>query len=161
MFPSAPGQLASSSSSSETRKNQNCYGDMRRGSPDAVMEPRRESDTSAARFFNSFPLDTDPLFYCAKASKADRAGSRHPTVKPITLMRWLCRLVTPPGGTVLDPFAGSGTTGAAALAEGLNCLLIEAYDDYAADIRRRFAIPAPVNDDIDALIGGGIESLIG
>lgn len=47
-------------------------------------------------------------------AKADRAGSKHPTVKPVALMRWLVRLVTPPGGTVLDPFAGSGTTGAAA-----------------------------------------------
>jgi site-specific DNA-methyltransferase (adenine-specific) len=81
---------------------------------------------SAARFF-----------YCAKASKADRAGSKHPTVKPIALMRWLVRLVTPPGGIVLDPFAGSGTTGAAALAEGRNAILIEREPEYLADIKRR------------------------
>lgn len=146
MFPNAPGQIASSSSS-ESRKNQNCYGEMKRGSPDAVMHPRDDSRSSAARFFNSFPLDADPLFYCRKASKVDRAGSKHPTVKPIALMRWCCRLVTPPGGTVLDPFAGSGTTGAAALAEGFNCVLIEANDEYAADIRRRFGL----DDDFDLM----------
>jgi len=77
------------------------------------------------------------FFYCAKASKADRAGSKHPTVKPIALMRWLVRLVTPPGGTVLDPFAGSGTTGAAALAEGRRALLIEREAEYFSDIKRR------------------------
>src|SRR5690606_897029 len=62
---------------------------------------------SAARFF-----------YSAKASKADRAGSKHPTVKPVSLIEWLAALLTPPGGTVLDPFAGSGTTGAAARNKG-------------------------------------------
>jgi len=70
---------------------------------------------SAARFF-----------YCAKASKADRGiGNNHPTVKPNALMRYLCRLVTPPGGTVLDPFAGSGSTGKAALQEGFSAILCE------------------------------------
>ena len=82
--------------------------------------------SSAARFF-----------YSAKASKADRAGSKHPTVKPVALMRYLCRLVTPPGGTVLDPFAGSGTTGQAAIAEGFNAILIEREAEYLADIDRR------------------------
>jgi hypothetical protein len=81
---------------------------------------------SAARFF-----------YSTKASKADRAGSRHPTVKPIKLMQWLCRLITPPGGTTLDPFAGSGTTGAAAFLEGFNAVLIEREAEYQADIERR------------------------
>jgi DNA modification methylase len=52
-------------------------------------------------------------------------------------MRWLVRLVTPPGGTVLDPFAGSGSTGAAALAEGRNVILIEREAEYIADIKRR------------------------
>ena len=84
---------------------------------------------SAARFF-----------YCAKASKADRAGSKHPTVKPVKLMQWLCRMVTPPGGTVLDPFAGSGTTGQAALNEGFNAVLIEREAEYIADIERRLGL---------------------
>jgi site-specific DNA-methyltransferase (adenine-specific) len=63
------------------------------------------------------------FFYCAKASRSERTHggqvvNLHPTVKPISLMRWLCRLVTPPGGTVLDPFTGSGSTGVAAILEG-------------------------------------------
>lgn len=59
------------------------------------------------------------FFYCAKASRQDRGlGNNHPTVKPQALMRYLVRLVTPPGGIVLDPFMGSGSTGKAAKAEG-------------------------------------------
>jgi site-specific DNA-methyltransferase (adenine-specific) len=77
------------------------------------------------------------FFYCAKASKADRAGSKHPTIKPVALLRWLVRLVTPPGGLVLDPFAGSGTIGVAALAEGRRAILIEREAEYIGDIRRR------------------------
>jgi site-specific DNA-methyltransferase (adenine-specific) len=50
--------------------------------------------------------------------KRDEVRNHHPTVKPIRLMRWLCRLVTPPGGLVVDPFAGSGSTGVAAVLEG-------------------------------------------
>jgi site-specific DNA-methyltransferase (adenine-specific) len=80
---------------------------------------------SAARFF-----------YCAKASKADRRGSKHPTVKPQTLMRWLVTLVTPPGGVILDPFAGSGSTGWAAHVKGFDAVLIEREAAFAADIRR-------------------------
>jgi len=70
---------------------------------------------SAARFF-----------YCAKASKAERGeGNNHPTVKPLKLMRYLCRLVTPPGGTVLDCYVGSGTTGVAAQIEGFEFIGID------------------------------------
>lgn len=79
------------------------------------------------------------FYYCAKASKAERDGSKHPTVKPLALMRYLCRLITPPGGTVLDPFAGSGTTGQAAKLEGFNYILIEKNQEYVADIERRVA----------------------
>ncbi len=79
------------------------------------------------------------FFYCAKADKADRCGSKHPTVKPVALMRWLVRLVTPPGGVVLDPFAGSGTTGEAAILEGFGGILIEREAQYQADIERRLA----------------------
>ena len=110
---------------------------------------------SAARFF-----------YCAKASKADRdegcgtlpqkdvyseasatpmrdqrpqttRGNSHPTVKPNALMRYLCRLVTPPGGTVLDPFAGSGSTGKAALQEGFSAILCELNPEYGKIIEGR------------------------
>jgi hypothetical protein len=84
---------------------------------------------SAARFF-----------YTAKADADDRLGSKHPTVKPVDLMQWLCRLVTPKGGTVLDPFAGTGTTGEAAFREGFKAVLIEREEEYQADIRRRMAL---------------------
>jgi DNA modification methylase len=82
---------------------------------------------SAARFF-----------YCAKASKADRdADNKHPTVKPTALMRYLCRLVTPPGGIVLDPFMGSGSTGKAAILEGFQFIGIEREAEYVAIAKAR------------------------
>jgi site-specific DNA-methyltransferase (adenine-specific) len=83
---------------------------------------------SAARFF-----------YTAKADADDRLGSKHPTVKPVDLIAYLCRLVTPLGGTILDPFAGSGTTGMACMREGFNAVLIEREAEYIADIKRRIA----------------------
>jgi DNA modification methylase len=77
-------------------------------------------------------------FYCAKASKADRGeGNNHPTVKPTDLMAYLCRLVTPPGGTVLDLFCGSGSTGKAAVREGFGFIGIEREAEYAELARRR------------------------
>jgi len=79
------------------------------------------------------------LFYSAKADKDDRLASRHPTVKPVDLMAYLCRLVCPPGGTVLDPFAGSGSTGMACMREGFDAILIEREAEYVADIKRRIA----------------------
>ena len=86
------------------------------------------------------------FFYCAKASRAERGpGNNHPTVKPIELMRWLVRLVTPPGGTVLDPFTGSGTTtGIAALREGFSFIGCEREPDYIAIARRRICDDAPL-----------------
>lgn len=63
--------------------------------------------------------------------------NHHPTVKPIALMRWLVRLVTPPGGTVLDPFAGSGTTGIAADLEGFDFIGIEREEGYVTIARAR------------------------
>ena len=63
--------------------------------------------------------------------------NHHPTVKPIALMRWLCRLITPPGGLVLDPFMGSGTTGCAAILEGFNFVGIEREPEYIEIARRR------------------------
>lgn len=85
---------------------------------------------SAARFF-----------YCAKASKADRdKGNSHPTVKPTELMRYLCRLVTPPGGVVLDPFMGSGSTGKAAALEGFRFIGIEREAEYLEIARQRIQV---------------------
>lgn len=61
----------------------------------------------------------------------------HPTVKPTVLMRYLCRLVTPPGGVVLDPFMGSGSTGKAAVLEGFRFVGVEREADYFEVARRR------------------------
>jgi DNA modification methylase len=84
---------------------------------------------SAARFF-----------YTAKADADDRLNSKHPTVKPVDLMQWLVRLVCPKGATVLDPFAGTGTTGAASFIEGRRCVLIEREAEYLADIEKRMGM---------------------
>ena len=65
------------------------------------------------------------FFYSPKANNKERNESKHPTVKPIALMRYLVKLITPPNGIVLDPFAGSGTTGQAALEEDFQAVLIE------------------------------------
>lgn len=73
------------------------------------------------------------FFYCPKASAKERnlgCENGHPTVKPIELMRYLCRLITPPGGSVLDPYMGSGSTGIAAELEGFHFLGIERDMDY-------------------------------
>lgn len=109
--------------------------------------PRRGADSgSASRFFPSFAVeaaDFAPFTYCPKASRKDRGeGNSHPTVKPQALMRWLCRLITPPGGVVLDPFAGSGSTLLAARTEGFAALGIEREPEYAAIARARLN-PSP------------------
>jgi site-specific DNA-methyltransferase (adenine-specific) len=85
-----------------------------------------------------FPNENARFFYCAKASKRDRGeGNTHPTVKPTDLMAYLCRLVTPPGGVVLDPFMGSGSTGKAAIREGRKFIGIEREAEYLAIARAR------------------------
>lgn len=73
----------------------------------------------------------------AGAGRTGGARNHHPTVKPVALMRWLVRLITPPGGTVLDPFTGSGTTGIAALEEGFNFIGVEMSEEYAAIAKAR------------------------
>lgn len=124
-FPDSAGQQGVVTGNEPSSPFANVYGDM--PSRAGRAEPRGDTG-SAARFF-----------YTAKADATDRLGSKHPTVKPTDLMRWLVRLVTPPGGTVLDPFAGSGSTGVACIAEGFDAILIEREADYVADIRRRIA----------------------
>src|SRR5699024_9734777 len=80
------------------------------------------------------------FFYTAKAPKSERPnvdGVQHPTVKPLAIMRWLIRLVTPPNGTILDPFAGSGTTLEAARNAGFSSIGIEAEETYLPLIDQR------------------------
>jgi site-specific DNA-methyltransferase (adenine-specific) len=106
---------------------------------------RRYTDEGATNFAalpgaRREPIETHRLFYSAKADEVDRAGSTHPTIKPVDLIQYLIRLITPPGGTVLDPFAGTGTTGEAAFREGMRAVLIEREPEYQADIRRRMAL---------------------
>jgi site-specific DNA-methyltransferase (adenine-specific) len=96
----------------------------------------------ASRFFAIFQrtMEEDDLrfFYTAKASKSERGDDNtHPTVKPVALMAWLCRLVTPPGGIVLDPFCGSGSTLLAAIEEGFRPTGIELESEYVEIIIKR------------------------
>jgi site-specific DNA-methyltransferase (adenine-specific) len=97
------------------------------GSDEVVGLFPDDGEASAARFF-----------YCAKASKRDRGESnRHPTVKPTALMRYLCRLITPPGGLVLDPFTGSGSTGRGAVLEGFRFIGMELDAEHVEEAKRR------------------------
>ena len=100
-----------------------------------------EGDTESVQKFDYGSSDTGSaarFFYTAKASRDDRSdGNTHPTVKPTDLMRYLCRLVTPPGGVVLDLFMGSGSTGKAAMLEGFGFIGIEREPAYHAIASRR------------------------
>ena len=124
LFPNAPGQQGRSSDSQRTRAN--TYGELSDNGKE--YQPRGDKG-SASRFF-----------YCAKTSRKDRGeANTHPTVKPTDLMAYLCRLVTPPGGVVLDPFMGSGSTGKAAMREGFRFIGIEMDADYLAIAEARIA----------------------
>lgn len=120
-------------SSAAPRRNSaaahNATSSMGKSAGDWVTHGHADAGGSAARFF-----------YSAKADDDDRLGSKHPTVKPVDLMQWLCRLVCPSGGVVLDPFAGTGTTGEAAWREGFSAVLVEREAEYQADIRRRMKL---------------------
>ncbi|WP_292091404.1 DNA methyltransferase [Brevundimonas sp.] len=123
-FPTAPGQQGAVTGDEPSALTNNVYRAFGGRPPSS---PRGDTG-SAARFF-----------YCAKATAAERRGSRHPTVKPVNLKRWVCRLIAPPGAMILDPFAGSGTTGEAALLEGQRSMLIEREPQFCADIERRLS----------------------
>ncbi|MBN3839297.1 site-specific DNA-methyltransferase [Burkholderia sp. Ac-20349] len=140
MFPDAKGQQGDLNETGRDRPSSGRFGDI---APPRAHKARVEDDKSAARFF-----------FCAKASPTDRhegldrpgpqfkkgttlrqvevaaaagalKGNTHPTVKPTELMQFLTRLVTPPGGIVLDPFAGSGSTGKACMREGFHFIGFE------------------------------------
>ncbi len=89
------------------------------------------------------------FFYVAKASKSDRGtGNNHPTVKPIKLMQYLIKLVTPPNGTVLDPFMGSGSTGVAATSLGFAFVGCEMNEDYFKIAEKR------IKPDLERFLNG-------
>jgi len=122
--------------------------------PAEASGPRKPARRTGGRLFGrregtryAFPGSGSAarFFYCAKASKEDRGeGNNHPTVKPTDLMQYLCRLITPPGGTVLDPFMGSGSTGKAAVLEGFGFIGIDNVPEYVEIARRRIEGTAPL-----------------
>lgn len=125
-------------------------GERRTGNIGAGIYRDTQSDSVARGHFNGWDNkghtgDTggaSRFFYVAKASKRDRstdgaANNTHPTCKPSQLMKYLCRLVTPPNGVILDPFLGSGTTGVAAKLEGFSFVGIEVDSEYLEIARRR------------------------
>ncbi|HBR4262202.1 TPA: site-specific DNA-methyltransferase [Klebsiella pneumoniae] len=162
-FPDAKGQQGDLKETGKARQSQGRYGDM--ASPKA-HKARQEEEKSAARFFYCAKVTpterdegmerfvphsasemtggrkegsaglNDPR---AGAGRTNGAKNNHPTIKPIALMKYLCRLVTPPGGTVLDPWMGSGSTGRAAIEEGFNFIGIDLNPDYVTIASARIA----------------------
>lgn len=148
-FPTAPGQQGDLKGHAKTRQSPNgTFGKM---APAHDHAARKDSSTSAARFFycakatrkdrdeglDAFPEQIADPYAQHRGRRMPEGSDRfdgkpaaigrntHPTVKPTNLMRWLVRLVTPPDGIVLDPFAGSGSTGKAAVLEGFRFIGIE------------------------------------
>ena len=164
-FPDAKGQQGSLTGNEPSSKMgaANCYGQMDRRHEST---PRIDSSKSAARFFYCAKVKSkerdEGLERFIATSASDMTGGRkegsvgindpragagrtngsknnHPTVKPIALMSYLCRLITPPGGTVLDPWMGSGSTGRAAIEEGFNFIGIDLNPDYVTIASARIA----------------------
>lgn len=151
-FPDAPGQLMERTGEEAAHKTKNTYGDFAEASP---FYPRGDTGSAARFFYCAKASRTDRDDGCAEVALRQRDLGRnadqpsmndgdgnpynrgakpvrnsHPTVKPTELMRYLCRLVTPPGGLVLDPFTGSGSTGRGAVLEGFRFLGLELSPEY-------------------------------
>ena len=127
-FPNAKGAV-SNGDASVGETSEGVIKPLRRGKLTSYAD-----DGSAARFF-----------YCPKVSKSERGeDNTHPTVKPQELMKYLCRLVTPKGGTVLDPFMGSGSTGMAAKDEEFEFIGIEKEKEYFEIAESRITRFAPL-----------------
>lgn len=172
-FPDAKGQQGDLKETGKARPSQGRYGDM---APPKAHKARQEEEKSAARFFycaKVTPTERDEgmerfLPHSASemtggrkegsaglndpragAGRTNGAKNNHPTIKPIALMKYLCRLVTPPGGTVLDPWMGSGSTGRAALEEGFSFIGIDMDPDFVttASARIAFSYKKTTNDN--------------
>jgi DNA modification methylase len=146
------GQSKSQSSSRGERHDVIYGGGKGPSGPDTVRG--HEDSGGASRFFPQFEPDYDfPYLYCAKAPKKERPkaeGSQaHPTVKPLSLMRWLVRLVTPPKGVVLDLFCGTGTTLQASRAEGFRSIGIDSWEDAIAQACARLGIEREPDEDTE------------
>jgi hypothetical protein len=115
------------------------------GSGEGLRAPLRDPSADADAALRFAPPDPLPAWrYEPKAPTHERPvvdGEAHSTVKPLDLIRWLCRLITPPGGTVLDMFAGSGTTGEACVVEGFRAVLVEREPAYLPLIVARLSKP--------------------
>jgi DNA modification methylase len=157
-FPDAKGQQGDLKSHNKDRQSPNgCFGKM---SPAKDHTARIETEKSAARFFycakasradrneGCEAFEKKPLNWSSgdknpgsfQSDGTDKTSqNNHPTVKPTDLMRYLCRLVTPPGGVVLDPFMGSGSTGKAAMREELRFIGIEREAQYIAIAKARIS----------------------
>lgn len=129
-------------------KFRNAYGTFKGNRDEAGSTFQGDSGTASRFFYGSKAGAADRVKQCegcglrfhgARPCACDAKVRSHPTVKPIDLMRWLCRLVTPPGGRILDPFAGSGSTLAAAHLEGFRSLGVEREAEYHGDILWRLA----------------------
>jgi DNA modification methylase len=127
-----------------------CYGDTggasrffycakaSRRERNAGLEGMPEQSSHAQEYHDPERVDVTPGKVNARLITKPQAN-HHPTVKPQALMRWLCRLITPPGGVVLDPFLGSGSTAVAAIHEGFDFVGIEREAEYYAIAERRIA----------------------
>ena len=144
IFPDSDGQQGDVKGTEPSHTGESgIYGNYKR----APAHPKREDNGSASRFF-----------YCAKASKTERAygleeiKNNHPTVKPLDLMRYLVRLVTPMNGICLDLFMGSGTTGMACKLEGFDFIGIEKEKEYCDIAKGRIETISQVEIDKGELI---------
>lgn len=174
IFPQTPGQLCRVSGNEPTANGFSGavkFGGMRKRV--ASMDPRGDTG-SAARFFYCAKADTEErnigcdtmpktsagdcvgrvegtVGISSPAAGAGRnSGSKnfHPTVKPLSLIRYLCRLITPPGGHVLDMFGGSGTTMLAANEELFNCTIIEINPDYVKIIKNHLQVGSQLDTGV-------------
>lgn len=112
------------------------------GRLDYDTERGHSDQGTAARYFLQLPHDPDTFFYSPKASRSDRTvngavENTHPTVKSVHLLEYFCKLLCPPGGIVLDPFGGSGSTALGAIKAGMGYCLIEQEEEYVAIARAR------------------------
>lgn len=130
-----PGELVPGGGNGKANNGGNFAGEYRGERP--KVEPHTSGRWPANLIHDGSDEPTELLgdaarfFYCAKTSRKDRGeANNHPTVKPTDLMAYLCRLVTPPGGVILDPFMGSGSTGKAAMREGFRFIGIEMDEGY-------------------------------
>lgn len=170
-FPTAPGQQGALTGNEPSPAfSGKIFGKMAR--PSSACEPRGDSGSAARFFYCAKASRTDrndglagfeekPLLWSAgeqnpgsfqAAGTKKAAQNNHPTVKPTELMRWLVRLVTPPGGTVLDPFVGSGSTGRAVVLEGFSFTGIEADEEYIQIANARIAACVSETETLEALL---------